>query len=79
MLAGPGLARVHPVLAHTALESSGTVTEVGGATVDAEASVLAQERDFSAWGETQTGTNEAKWGRRMLRPQTLSREACGDY
>ena len=79
VLAGPGLAWVHPVLAHTALESSGTVTEIGGAAVNAEASILAQERDFSAWGERQTGTDKAKWGGRMLRPQALSRADCGDY
>lgn len=48
MLAGPRLAWVHPVLAHTALESRGTVTEIEGATVNTEASVLAQGRDFCA-------------------------------
>lgn len=41
MLAGPGLAWVYPVLAHAALESRGTVTEIGWATVNAEASILA--------------------------------------
>lgn len=53
VLAGPGLAWVHLVLTHTALESRGTATEIGRATVNTEASVLAQGRDCCAWGETE--------------------------
>lgn len=72
MLAGPGLAWVYPVLAHAALESRGTVTEIGGATVDAEASILAQGRDFYAWAGRQiiklSGVQGSAQG-----PQILSR------
>ena len=53
MLAGPGLTGVHLVLAYAALESRGTVAEMGGAAVNADASVLAQGRDFCAWEERQ--------------------------
>ena len=53
MLAGPGLTGVHLVLACTALESRGTVAGMGGAAVNADASVLAQGRDFCAWEERQ--------------------------
>ena len=67
MLAGPGLTGVHPLLAYTALESRGTVAEMGGAAVDADASILAQGRDFCAWEERHTGIDKAKWGGRMLR------------
>lgn len=52
MLAGPGLTRVHPVLAHAALEPRGTVAEIGGAVVNADASVLAQGRDFCALAQS---------------------------
>lgn len=48
MLAGPGLTWVHPVLTYAALESRGAVAEIGGATVDAETSILAQGRNFCA-------------------------------
>lgn len=48
VLAGPGLTWVHPVLAYTALESRGAVAEVGEASVNAEASILTQGRDFCA-------------------------------
>lgn len=72
MLAGPGLAWVYPLLAHAALESRGTVTEIGGATVDAAASILAQGRDFCAWTERQiiklSGVEGSAQG-----PQILSR------
>lgn len=67
MLAGPGLAWIHLVLTRVALESRGAVTEIGGAAVNTEASILAQGRDFYAWGERQTGMDKAKWGRRVLR------------
>ena len=53
MLAGPGLTGVHLVLACAALESRGTVAEMGGAAVNADASVLTQGRDFCAWEERQ--------------------------
>ena len=53
MLAGPGLTGVHLVLACTALESRGTVAGMGGAAVNADASVLTQGRDFCAWEERQ--------------------------
>lgn len=52
MLAGPGLTGVHLVLACTALESRGTVAEMGGAAVNADASVLAQGRDFCALAQS---------------------------
>lgn len=48
MLAGPGLAWIHLVLTRVALESRGAVTEIGGAAVNTEASILAQGRDFYA-------------------------------
>lgn len=71
VLAGSGLAWVHPVLAHTALESRGTVTEIGRATVNTETSILAQGRDFCACGEINR-SNKAKKGGRAPWPQTLS-------
>lgn len=46
MLAGLELTWIHPVLAYIALESRGAVAEIGGAAIDAEASILAQGRDF---------------------------------
>lgn len=48
VLAGSGLTWVYPVLAGTALESRRAVAEIGGATVNAEASVLAQGRSCCA-------------------------------
>lgn len=48
MLARPGLTWVDMILAQAALESRGAVAEIGGATVDTEASILAKGRDVYA-------------------------------
>lgn len=52
MLAGPGFTWVHPVLAYAALESRRAAAEVGGASVKADASILAQGRHFCALAQS---------------------------
>lgn len=59
MLAGPGLTWVHPVLAYAALESGRAAAEVGGASVEADASILAQGRHFCALA--QSGLLTGQW------------------
>lgn len=59
VLAGPGLTWVHSVLAYTALESRRAAAEIRRATVDAEASILAQGRNFCALA--QSGLLTGQW------------------
>lgn len=48
VLARPGLTWVHDILARAALEPRRAAAEIGGATVNAEASILAKGRDLYA-------------------------------
>lgn len=64
--------RVHLVLACTALESRGTVAEMGGAAVNADASFWHRKR-LLCLGERD---NKAKWVGRMCRgPQTTEQRS----